>query len=64
MEGALVGQNDVLVDDEGGRVGSGLYITFFADDFGVGFYDAAYYIADFTCGWSHSFSVRRGVAKD
>lgn len=62
VDGALVAQNDVVVDEEGGRVGSGLYITFFAEDFGLGFYDAAYYIADFSCGWSHSFSIRRGAA--
>ena len=64
VDGALVGQNDVVVDDEGGRVASGLYITFFAEDFGVGFCDAAYYIADFSCGWSHSFSIRRGTEVD
>lgn len=59
---ALVAQNNVVVDDEGGRVSSGLYITFFAEDFGVGIYDAVYYIEDFSCSWSHAFSVRRGAA--
>ncbi len=59
INGGLYAANDLVVDDEGGRVSSGFYVTFFARDFGVGWYQAVYTLDDFTCSWTHSFSVRR-----
>lgn len=59
IDGGLYAENSVVVDEEGGRVGSGFYITFFAKDFGVGWYNAVYTLDDFSCSWGHTFSVRR-----
>ena len=59
INGGLYASNNLIVDDEGGRLGSGFFVTFFAEDFGIGLYQAVYVLDDFTCSWSHSFSVRR-----